>query len=69
MPLDPDRAGPHYAVLRRLDEEHVVWLKWLGPQSQLIVLANCSNSPDPNPACPPCVTRHSPGNSPRRVPS
>ncbi|MCI3223977.1 hypothetical protein [Streptomyces sp. NP-1717] len=63
-PLRPDHAGPHYAVLRGLDEEHVVWLKWLGPLSRLIVLADCTNSPDPNPACPPCVTLHSSGNSP-----
>ncbi|MFJ6565938.1 hypothetical protein ACIQNU_00810 [Streptomyces sp. NPDC091292] len=51
-PLPPRHSGPHYAILRYLGDDRAVWIRWLGPLSELVTLAECKLSTADDHACP-----------------
>ncbi|MFJ6568667.1 hypothetical protein ACIQNU_14675 [Streptomyces sp. NPDC091292] len=50
--LRPRHSGPHYRLLRHLTGTNVVWVRWLGPLSEVVTLSDCIRSPHDDFACP-----------------
>ncbi|MFF2851495.1 hypothetical protein ACFVT5_34960 [Streptomyces sp. NPDC058001] len=51
-PLRPHHSGPHYALLRYLTGDKVVWIRWLGPVNELVTLTDCTRSTTHDHTCP-----------------